>query len=93
LYLTQEEKDYVKAVYSNVLDECVDDLVSLNTTVTANELEMKDDERMNKIDAAYESAKDKYAFTRSFTNSTRLLIAQRSHEEFEIGVSGKILNF
>jgi hypothetical protein len=91
-YLTNEEKVYVNDVYTNLIQDGADELTQLKMVITADDLEMKDDERISKVDAIYESMKDKYTFTCSFSNSTKLLITQRSHEKFEIDTSVQMLN-
>lgn len=90
-FLTGEEKKYMNEVYENLLVKCEEALGDLETVITAKQLEMKDDERLMKIDHIYEDMKDKYVFTRSFSNSTTLLIRQRSRDSFEIENSGKII--
>jgi hypothetical protein len=90
-YLTSEEKKYVSAVYSNMLVLCENDLAVLTTIISDSQLEMKDDERLGQIEAIYQSMKDKYAFTRSFSNSTEMLMMQRSKEQLEIETSSNIL--
>jgi hypothetical protein len=90
-YLTNEEKKYVSAVYSNMLVLCESELAALTTIISDGQLEMKDDERLGQIEAIYHSMKDKYVFTRSFSNSTKMLIMQRSKEQLEIETSSNIL--
>lgn len=82
--LTNEERRYVATVYSNILTESENSLERLETVITSNELEMKDDERIVQIDLIYVDMKDKYAFARSFSNSTRMLIMQRDREGSEV---------
>jgi hypothetical protein len=82
--LTNEERRYVATVYSNMLTESENSLERLQTVITSNELEMKDDERIEQIDLIYVDMKDKYAFARSFSNSTRMLIMQRDREGSEV---------
>jgi hypothetical protein len=91
-FITGEEKKYINEVYDNLLIKCEEALGDLETVITAKQLEMKDDERLMKIALIYEDMKDKYAFTRSFSNSTSMLIMQRSHESTEIENSGKIIS-
>ena len=90
-YLTSEEKKYLSEVYRNMLVLCESDLAALTTIISDGQLEMKDDERLGQIEAIYQSMKDKYAFTRSFSNSTKMLMMQRSKEQFEIKSSSNIL--
>jgi hypothetical protein len=82
--LTLDEAEYVSDVYRNVLKDCDGTLEDLRMVVDNDLLEMKDDERIARLDNLYADMKDKYGFTRSFSNSTRLLIMQRAIETNEI---------
>jgi hypothetical protein len=88
--LTPEEIKYIEHVYDNLMSECASSLTVLTQIISDRTLEMKDDERLAAIDAIYEDMKDKYAFTKSFTNSTSMLMLQRSKEQFEIEASSKL---
>ncbi|WP_276374280.1 hypothetical protein [Chryseolinea sp. H1M3-3] len=88
--LTPDEIKYIEEVCANLIDECESSLSVLTQIVSDRTLEMKDDERLAAIDALYEDMKDKYAFAKSFTNSTSMLILQRSKEQFEIEASSKL---
>lgn len=83
---TSEEKHYVEDVYANMLRESEMSLNELDRVLSNSDFEMKDDERVKRIDVLYIDMKDKYAFTKSFSNSTQLLIAQRGKDENEIQV-------
>ena len=85
-YFTAEEKKYVEKVYSNMLRESEVSLDELDRVLSNSDFAMKDDERVKRVDAFYIDMKDKYTFTKSFSNSTRLLIAQRSKDEQEVRV-------
>ncbi len=78
--LTIDEVRYIQSVHANLLRQCEDSIDGLNTIITDNTSQLKDDERMERIDDLYDDVKDKYAFTRSFSNSTHLLMAQRARE-------------
>jgi hypothetical protein len=82
--LTPEEKQYVSDVYSNMLRESELSIQELERVLSDSDFEMKDDERVERLDMLYIDMKDKYSFTKAFSNSTRLLIAQRSKESHEI---------
>ena len=88
--LTLDEIKYIEDVYDNLMNECELSLAVLTQVISDRTLEMKDDERLAAIDAVYEDMKDKYAFTKSFMNSTSLLILQRAKEQFEIEASNKL---
>lgn len=82
--LTTEEKQYVESVYSNMLRESEMSLDDLDRVLSDSEFEMKDDERVKRVDVLYVDMKDKYTFTKSFASSTEVLIAQRSKEKQEV---------
>ena len=82
--LTNEEKQYVESVYSNMLRESEMSLDELDRVLSNSDFEMKDDERVKRVDALYVDMKDKYTFTKSFANSTEVLIAQRSKDKQEV---------
>lgn len=88
--LTPDEIKYIEDVYDNLMNECESSLAVLTQVISDRTLEMKDDERLAAIDVVYEDMKDKHAFTKSFMNSTSLLILQRAKEQFEIEASKKL---
>ncbi len=89
--LSRDEKEYISAVYSNVLMESELSLEELDRVLSNTGFEMKDDERIKRVDLLYVDMKDKYSFTKSFSNSTRLLITQRSKDQQEILVQQELI--
>jgi hypothetical protein len=85
-YLTNEERQYVESVYSNMLRESEMSLDELDRVLSNSDFDMNDDERVKRVDALYADMKDKYEFTKSFSNSTQVLIAQRGKEDHEVQV-------
>jgi hypothetical protein len=90
-YFTNEEKKYVESVYANMLRESELSLDELDRALSNSDFEMKDDERVKRVDALYIDMKDKYTFTKSFSNSTQVLIAQRSQEDYEVRVQENLI--
>ena len=90
-YFTSDEKKYVESVYSNMLRESEMSLDELDRVLSNSDFEMKDDERVKRVDALYLDMKDKYTFTKSFSNSTQVLIAQRSKDEHEVRVQEDLI--
>lgn len=88
---TTEELEYCKKVFDNLLDECVKTIDELLLVTTPGKLEMKDDERLKKIDRIYSDMQDKYSFCSSFSDEMGVLALQRLSEQTEITQS-KILN-
>jgi len=81
--LTPEEIRYIENVYQNMLTECEDSIDELTLITTSGEAEMKDDERLHRLDKVHEDMLEKYAFTKDFTASVRLIILNRSKEKRE----------
>ncbi|MGB4773641.1 MAG: hypothetical protein WBP45_00580 [Daejeonella sp.] len=88
---TENELDYCKQVFDNLLDECMKTVEELILVTTSGKLEMKDDERLKRIDRLYADVQDKYSFACSFSEDMGLLAVQRLGEQMEINRS-KIIN-
>ena len=84
------DKSYIREVRLKVMKECEQDIEELLLVITSGELEMKDDERMNRLNKICESMKDKYQFTQSFSNQVKILSLQKEEEERNNGVSKKL---
>ena len=88
---TPDEVDHVRKVIDRLLTECnktIDELVMVST---AGEVEMTDDERLDRINGIYAGMQDKYSFSCFFGQEVALLSAQRLAERFQINHS-KLLN-
>lgn len=79
-YLSAENLVYVSEVAAVVLKECTADLDELLLVITAGKTEMKDDERLARLDKIYTSMKDKFAFVQSFSGEVQILAGQRKSE-------------
>jgi hypothetical protein len=88
---TTNEKQYISDVYSNMLRESELSLDELDRVLSGSDFEMKDDERIKRVDMLYVDMKDKYAFTKSFSNSTKLLLAQRAGDKYEVGIQEELV--
>jgi len=75
-----EEMDYIRDVFDRLLGSCSDLIGELSLVMSANELEMKDDERIRRIDRVHASMIDNYTFIQSFGNEAILLAAARKKE-------------
>lgn len=85
------ETDYCKRVFDNLLNECIKNMEHLLMITSSGNLEMKDDERLRRINSIHADMQDKYAFCSAFGNELVLLNAQRLTEKIEINHS-KIIN-
>lgn len=79
-----KEMDYILKVFENVLDDCSGIVMHLTAVVTANSLEMKDDERLKRIDALYTNMQDAYTFSEGFGTEIKLLCFQRKKEAADV---------
>ncbi|SKC85177.1 hypothetical protein [Ohtaekwangia koreensis] len=88
--LTADEVRYIEDVYANMLKECDASIDELTLITTSGEAEMKDDERLLRLDKVHDAMQDKYTFTQDFIDSTRLLSLERAKEKNQIKGSGKL---
>ncbi|MBS1737550.1 MAG: hypothetical protein JSS98_13225 [Bacteroidetes bacterium] len=88
---SEAERDYCKQVFDKLLDECLRTIEDLILVTTSGELEMKDNERLKRIDALYADMQDKYSFSCSFNEDIDILAVQRLGEQLEINRS-KLIN-
>jgi hypothetical protein len=79
-FLTADQNSYIHSVKDKVLAECEADMDELLLVITSGKVEMKDDERIKRLNKVYWSMQDKTAFTQTFCNQVNLLIHQRSDE-------------
>ena len=79
-----------KRVFDNRLAEALKNIEELFLVITSGELEMKDDERLKRIDAIYVEMQEKYAFTAGISEELAMLSVQRMQEQYEINLSRKL---
>jgi hypothetical protein len=84
------DKSYIESVRSKVLSECVRDVDDLFAVISSGVLEMKDDERLKRIDKLHSDMRDKYQFTESFVRQVKVLNLQREQEKQNSGASKKL---
>lgn len=87
------EIDHCSMVFQNVLNASLENIEQLLEIVTDGGLQMKDDERLKRIDALYNDMQDKYAFSNSFSEEMALLTVQRMHQRADIELSKKLNGF
>lgn len=75
---------YVSLVRANLFALVAGDLEELLLVITSGRLEMKDDERMARLEALRESLEEKHGFTLSFNSDVRMLKRQRGSEQQSI---------
>lgn len=80
----ENEINYLGAVYSNLVDQSLQNLDELITITTAGKLRMGDDERLVAIDRICADMEDKLNFLRDFNHDTGLLSLSRAKEKAEL---------
>lgn len=81
---TDDEMDYMEGVYRRLLEDCDRNLNELKDLVTDDKLQMKDDERLERIERLYLDMQDKYTFEKSFGNEALVLATARKREQKHI---------
>lgn len=84
---SNDELTYIRRVFGRLLDDCDKSLDELITITTDGKLEMKDDERIARIDKLYLDMQDKYTFSQSFSNDAKSLAASRIKENTDVQTS------
>jgi hypothetical protein len=74
------ELNYMSKVYTQLVNQSLQNLDDLTNVLTAGKLRMSDDERMRAIDRIYASSSDKLQFLRHFNRQGVLLNIQRSKD-------------
>lgn len=86
---TPDEIYYVTKVYRNMLFLSDVNISELLTIIRANETEMKDDERLKRINKLYDDMLDKHAFVKSFDGDVRMIAREREREKRAIETARK----
>lgn len=87
---TLQELEYIRSVYSYLIDRSLKNLEELAMIITANKLRMTDEERLQAIDRLYNEMENKVAFLRHFNSGTQLLAIQRAREKGDVNTLQKI---
>lgn len=78
------ELDYMGKVYGQLFGQSVNNLDNLLTVISASQLRMSDDERLQAIDEIFADMQDKLQFLRSFNGQASILHLQRLKEKNDI---------
>ncbi|MGY3054018.1 hypothetical protein ACVWYG_002221 [Pedobacter sp. UYEF25] len=81
---SKDQLIYVSEVSDGIITECYTDLEELLLVITSGKLEMKDDERLKRLNDIYERMLDKSSFTQSFCGDATLMIRQKEMEQHTI---------
>lgn len=83
-YLSVEDLAYIRLVQGALTLECFNDLEELLLVVTSGKIEMKDNERLERLSGIYENMLEKSVFVRDFCGNIFSLLRQRRSGEQEI---------
>jgi hypothetical protein len=86
-----DENYYINQVLQSILEAISDTLDELIAIISDNQLELKDDERINRIDGLYIQMKEQYGFIRAFSDDVANIRLQK-HKEFQQINQSMILN-
>lgn len=82
--LTPDEMDYCNSVINNLFSDCEQIIQELLMVTTKDHLEMKDDERIQRIERLYSTMQSNYTFCTAFNNQMKILSVQRLHDQSAI---------
>jgi hypothetical protein len=85
IVLNAGERTYIKKVFQNLLDQCKENMNQLAFLITDGQVQLSDDERMQRIDALYADMQVKYTFVYSFSKESGILRLARSREAATLG--------
>lgn len=88
--LSDSDRNYIRAVRSKLLKDCLKDLEELWRIISSGKVEMTDDERIKRIDQVYMNVREKSAFTKSFIGEVSLFIGQKESEKRSINQQGRL---
>lgn len=78
------ELDYIKRVFDRLTTSCSNALDELIEVTRDGEFEMKDDERIKRIDRLYNTMKDDYGFFQNFKQEIKILHLSRAKENQDV---------
>jgi len=79
-----DEMGYLEKVYAHLFNHSLDNLQTMLMVITAGQLRMSDDERINSIDGVWKEVSQELTFLRHFNNQARILCLQRAKEKNDL---------
>lgn len=87
IFSDAQELDYFRRVFGEVLADCSAIITKLTAVVSLHGPEMKDDERLKRIDALYNDMQEAYVFAQDFESAIQVLRQQRKKEKAGVAAS------
>jgi len=85
------ELDYIRNAFGKMLDNCENLIDELTAVTTDGQLEMKDDERMERIDKLYAQMQSNWEFCKTFGNQSKTLALARLRDKND-AITGRSLS-
>lgn len=87
---TNDEISYIGKVYANLFTESLKNMDELLLVITAGELRMNDEQRLQAIDRIHSNIEDQFFFLQDFNSSTSYLAMQRKAEKVEVEMGRRL---
>ncbi|MGC4102311.1 hypothetical protein [Ferruginibacter sp.] len=84
---TGQEVKYIYSVFTKLMDQTANNLEELFRVLASDQYQMKDDERIKRINMLYEEMKNSFVFTQHFSKETLIMAVQRMKEKNEVAQS------
>jgi len=85
-----DEMGYLEKVYAHLFNHSLDNLQTMLMVITAGQLRMSDDERINSIDGVWKEVSQELTFLRHFNNQARILCLQRLKEKNDLSAMDQL---
>jgi hypothetical protein len=85
-----DEISYAGKVFENVLNGCTEIIDQIIVITTDGLLQMKDDERIKRIDHLYKNMQERFSFVQHFGNDNSILAVQRMKDQNDVQVSREL---
>jgi len=86
----ENELSYMNNVFTRLIDDCTVTISELIEITTSNKFEMKDDERLKRIDNLYNDLQGKNTFVQSFSSEAKVLANSRLQDQNDVSNSRSI---
>ena len=86
----ETELNYMARVYGDLFNRSFQQLEALAMIITAGNLRMSDEERLNAIDRIYLNISDQLVFLHAFNTENNILALQRGRDNVEIKLSKRL---
>lgn len=86
----EQELEYIKRVFDKILESCTLILGELGDLVTDGRLELKDNERLQRIEHLYKEILSTYAFSKEVCNEAIRQVSYLEHEAHELSLERQL---